>query len=388
MQSPIEPALTSCPGRHDWLEWICSRESDWQTDQPQAVAHLTSCTNCQAQVAEVRRYQTLLLRGKAPGLAADQRASLEERVRLIPTQLRVQSGAGSRRLVWAGALAAAAVLAVVAARPWWPEAGAPTFAERVEAARVPSLANPGPGVATGAVEGALQVADRDGRWRPLASGESLRTGQRLRSMPTGGRVVVPGRFELQLGGNTEVEWLGVSGTMAMLRLHQGLVDAHVHKLQPGERFAVLFGAHRAQVVGTRFVIQQGQAGQAASVEVSEGAVRVDAADEPLAPPAETTTMVRAGQRWRFGGGVMALESLAPAAVAAPDAPTSATVVPPEAAPTAHVVPAADHADHERERPAQRRKHEPRQPRQFVIEVPAQPTPQPAVRTPPRPVAER
>lgn len=376
MDTP-DHAQSSCPDRHQWLDWLCTREHDWQTAQPQAAVHLSECAACQAQVAEVRRYQTLLLRGKAPGLSAEQRASLEERVRMLPNQLRIQTDRGPRRMLWAGALAAAAVLAVVAARPWWPGASAPTFAERVEAARVPTLANPGPGVATGAVEGGLRVADRDGHWRPLASGEALRTGQRLRSTDAAGRLVVPGRFELQLAAHTEVEWLGVSGTMALLRLQQGTLDAQVNKLQPGERFAVLFGAHRAQVVGTRFVIHQPQAGQQASVEVSEGAVRVDAADEPLAPLAETTTMVRAGQRWRFGGGVMALEALAPPAVAAPQVQVPAAVVP-AAAPTASASTA------ERERPAARRKLEPRGPRQFVIEVPAQGAVEPAVRTPAHP----
>lgn len=381
-------ASADCLSQAAWLDLLSDRAlPDWQETHTEAAEHLLACGHCQAHVSEVRRFQTLILRGRAPGLTPEQRQSLDERVRLLSTQLPAEERQTSR-WVWAGALAAAATLAAVLAQPWWPANDAPTFADRVVAATVPTADKPGAGVATGAVEGAVQVTDREGHWRPLRAGDVLRTGQRLQSLQQG-RLVIPGRFELQVNGGSEVELLAMSDQMALLRLRRGGVDCTVDKLRPGQRFAVLFGGHRAAVVGTQFTVTQGGNGEEASVEVREGAVRVDAADDALAPPAETTTMVRPGQRWRFGRGVMSLESMAtppvaPAAVAptvvVPEAPAAAA---PAAAAPAVPTPVATRTV--QPRPARAKAAKPQ--KQFLIEVPPQGQAVPNVRSPRHPTGD-
>ena len=106
---------------------------------------------------------------------------------------------------------------------------------------------------------------------------------------------------------------------ADLLVRHGEVEWQGSKLHTGQRFAVMFVGFRASVVGTRFWVRQSSDGSDGQVQVSEGAVRVDAADDPTAPLAETTTVVRAGQRWRHTGGIMSLEPTQ--AVAAPHAVT-------------------------------------------------------------------
>jgi hypothetical protein len=380
---PAAPATADCLSQAAWLDLLSDRAlPDWQETHAEAAEHLVACGHCQAQVSEVRRFQTLILRGRAPGLTPEQRQSLDERVRLLSTQLPAEERQTSR-WVWAGALAAAALLAAVLAQPWWPSDQEPTFADRIVAATVPTADKPGAGVATGAVEGGVQVTDRDGHWRPLRAGDVLRTGQRLQSLQQG-RLVIPGRFELQVSEGSEVELLAMSDQMALLRLRRGGVDCTVDKLRPGQRFAVLFGAHRAAVVGTQFSVRQGGDGDEASVEVREGAVRVDAADDALAPPAETTTMVRPGQRWRFGRGVMSLESMA----TPPVAPVvAAPVVPVPQAPVAEVPAVATPVAVRTVQPRPNKVKAAKPQKQFLIEVPAQGHAVPNVRSPRHPTGE-
>lgn len=312
-----------CLTRDAWLQLMSDREGEGLPRHPELQAHLEQCQSCRTIVNDVRRFQTMLQRGKAPPLSAEQRQSLEDRVRL-------QAGNWSRPsvatpwLVWGGALAAAAVLAWVLVRPLTIDHHRTNFDEALKAATLPTAEHPGTGLAIGAVEGDLQVAGRDGVWRNLTVDATLLTGQRLRA-ERGGRVTVPGRFELMLGGESELELTTLHDRTAFVRLRRGEAECEVQKLHPGERFAVMFGGFRASVVGTRFAVLHTPQAGGVQVRVVEGAVRVDAADDPGAPLGETTTVVRAGQRWSHSAGVMSLEPLANSPSAAPDSePGAAT----------------------------------------------------------------
>jgi hypothetical protein len=299
---------TTCPDRNTWLQLYSDRESDAVAHRAELQGHLDECQACRAIVNDVRRFQSLLQRGKAPVLSPEQRQNLEERVRL-------QSGDWSKPapatpwLVWGGALAAAAVLSWLLVRPLMDNRGQPNFDEAIKAATLPTADNPGPGLAVGAVEGELQIAGRDGHWQPLKVGAAMRTGERLRSA-AGGRITVPGRFELKLGKESELDLTTLHDRTAFVRLRRGEAECEVQKLRPGERFAVMFGGFRASVIGTHFAVSHQPDAGGVQVRVTEGAVRVDAADDPGAPLGETTTVVRAGQRWSHAAGVMALEPLA------------------------------------------------------------------------------
>ena len=299
---------TNCLARDAWLQLMCDRESEGLARHPELQAHLEQCGHCRQIVNDVKRFQTLLQRGKAPMLSLEQRQSLDDRVRM-------QAGSWSRPavatpwMVWGGALAAAAALAWVLVRPLTVEHQRTSFDEALKAATLPTAENPGRGLSIGAVEGDLQVAGRDGVWRALSLNSPLLTGQRLRA-ERGGRVTVPGRFELTLGATSELELTALHDRTAFVRLRRGEAECEVQKLHPGERFAVMFGGFRASVVGTRFAVLHTPQAGGVQVRVVEGAVRVDAADDPGAPLGETTTVVRAGHRWSHSAGVMSLEPLA------------------------------------------------------------------------------
>lgn len=316
---------TTCPDRHTWLHLYSDRDAEASARRAELQPHLDQCPDCRATVNDVRRFQSLLQRGRAPMLSPEQRQNLEERVRL-------QSGDWSKPapatpwLVWGGALAAAAVLSWLLVRPLMDNRGEPNFDEAIKAATLPTADNPGPGLAVGAIEGEVQVAGRDGQWRALQVGAAVRTGERLRS-GSGGRMTVPGRFEIKLHGGSELDLTTLHERTAFVRLRRGEAECEVQKLRPGERFAVMFGGFRASVIGTHFAVQHQPDAGGVQVRVTEGAVRVDAADDPGAPLGETTTVVRAGQRWSHAAGVMALEPLS-----APNAATRLVAEPAPAQP--------------------------------------------------------
>lgn len=368
-----------CPDRDSWLQLLCDRESgDLLAKRPQLQDHLDNCPACTAAVSEVRRFQTMVMRAKAPVLSTEQRQSLDERIRL-------QSGNWQRPprfspwLIWGTSVAAAAAIALLVGQPFADRHGEPTFAEAVKRAQLPASEPVGQPIVVSALEGDVEVAGADGHWSRLAPGMALQSGVRLRA-ENGGKVVVPGRFEVMLEAKSEVEALALTAGTAYLRVRSGEVQCQVEKLKRGERFAVMFGGFRASVVGTRFAVRQDGAGAGGQVVVSEGAVRVDSADEPAAPMAETTTVVRAGNRWQHKGGVMSLEpvpapvAVQPAAVGVVAAPAVAqpaaeqvAAVPEEAAKAA----AAHHAG---------KAHTPEPmvaPHQILIEVPHQTMPPPA-----------
>ena len=348
MNSTSQTASPVCPVAGEWLELFDARHREAPSDA-RLHAHLDACAACQQVVDDVRRYQTLLLRGRAPALTAEQRGSLDERVRLLAGHWqkppRVSPG-----LAWGLALLAATVLVLVATRPWVERMhqNQLEFQQRVVEAMAPSAENPGAGAVTSLVEGDVQMAAADGRWRQLAGGDTLRFGQRLRNPARKGgptaRVVVPGRFELQLAPDTEVDVLAMADRDAFLRLHHGEVQCQVDKLRAGQRYSVMFAGFRAAVVGTRFVIRHDDSDSGVAVQVTEGAVRVDQADDPYAAPGDTLTMVRAGNRWQYVGGRMALEPI-PAAppLPAPAVPAPLPAVAPLAPPAALAAPATTEA---------------------------------------------
>ena len=360
---------TVCPSSDRWVELLSGREDgDTLARHPDLQQHLDACSACRAATEEVRRYQTLLLRAKVPPLSADQRQALDDRVRMLSSQWTPPPRV-SPRVAWGVALAAAAVLVFLMARPFMERRvqREHDFAQRLSLATLPAD-RAGEGVATGVVDAGIQVADRSGTWRPLATGERLRSGLRLRSAAaTNARVVVPGRFEIVLTQGSELDILSVHANQAYLRLRQGEVDCQVEKLRPGQHFAVMSAGFRASVMGTRFSVQHASASSGVSVQVTEGAVRVDAADDPNAASAETTTTVRPGQRWHYEAGRMALEPI-PASVERIVTPAAPASQPTAAATT----PAVSAAKSVKPLPAKPEAAAPETPKhKFVIEVPPQ-----------------
>jgi hypothetical protein len=322
---PPTASAVVCPEQSSWLEWLGDREDpEALVRRPDLQAHLESCVACKAAVDEVRRYQTLLLRARVPGLSPEQRQAIEERVRMMAGQW-VPPPRVSPKVAWGMALCAAAVLVALVARPFVVRRAEhlEEFSRRLAEATLPATdrafapGQAGMGVLTGAVEGGVQVADRDGAWRAMAPGERLRAGMRLRTDAASGRVMVPGRFELRLAPATELEVLAVSKldeghapADGAFRLRAGEVDCTVEKLLPTQHFVVMFAGFRASVVGTRFTVQHTTSSAGVQVQVSEGAVRVDQSDDWWkAPSSDTMTTVRAGNRWHYDAGRMALEPI-------------------------------------------------------------------------------
>ncbi|MSP90490.1 MAG: hypothetical protein EXR79_01595 [Myxococcales bacterium] len=313
--------LAQCPDADTWREWLCnSRDDDPIGRRSELAEHLDGCRLCRAGVDEVRRYQTLLLRGKAPALTVEQRASVEERVRLLAGSW-TRPARVTPRLAWGLAVAIAVALVAALGHPLLTKQAESQrgFQERLEGAR--QTGGRGLGLTTGAVDGGIEVADTTGHWHALRPGDLLKGGLRVRAAAHG-RIVVPGRFEVELAPRTEVDVLAMGAHDVWLRLRDGQVECQVEKLHAGQRFAVMFAGFRASVVGTRFVVQHPRGDGGVGVVVTEGAVRVDAADDPAQPQAETMTTVRAGNQWHFAGGRMALEPIrATPATAEQAAPT-------------------------------------------------------------------
>ncbi len=311
--------LLTCPDQAIWLDLLGNREDpDALARRPELQSHLDSCAACKSAVDEVRRYQTMLLRARVPSLTQEQRQSLEDRVRMMAGQW-VPPPRVSPKVAWGIALAVAALLVALVARPFVARQSEhfDDFSRRVAEATLPTLDKPGLGLLTGAVEGGVEIADRDGTWRALRTGETLRGGMRLRTAQAQGRLVVPGRFELRLAPATELDVLAMTRPEesrgvgdGAFRLRAGEVDCSVEKLHPAQRFVILFSGFRASVVGTRFTVQHTTSSAGVQVQVLEGAVRVDQADDWWkAQSSDTMTTVRAGNRWHFDAGRMALEPI-------------------------------------------------------------------------------
>jgi ferric-dicitrate binding protein FerR (iron transport regulator) len=186
---------------------------------------------------------------------------------------------------WAGAafVAAAVVAGVfVGSRV----GGAPAHSAAVAAARPEIVAHPAAGGASVLVSGA------EG---PLVEGRSLAAGSRIMT-PPGGRATLSfstGTI-VSLGEGADVT-VGGDGNLEQLRLAAGLVDLHVAKLGPGQRFVVDTADAEVEVRGTQFRVAVADpdpgcgAGTTTRVTVTEGVVTVRHSG--------TESRVAAGERW-------------------------------------------------------------------------------------------
>jgi hypothetical protein len=330
-----------CPTEEVWLEYLDARaDSGLVADRGALAQHLDGCGACASGLDELRRFNTLLLRSRVPKLSDDQWSVLDERMEMMGSEY-VPPPKVATKIYFGLAMAAAFGLFAVGV---WHLVNEPSAAEMAVASAdgVPinvAAARPATLVA-GAVDGKLEATDLSGVWRPLNKDDALRPDMRLRSVgPMGtARLVVPGHFELRIGANSELQVLAANERSTWLRVRKGEVACQVEKRRPNQQFKVLAGRFRASVVGTEFVVRHGGDDAAVSVRVTEGAVRVDEAEDPQAAVSETTTLVRAGNRWKCVGGRMEFGPIQPAtaAAAAPGAGGAAPTVQAKAADRARV----------------------------------------------------
>lgn len=358
----------TCPTQEVWHDFLDERGGTGLAQgRAELERHLESCTECLQVVTEVRRFRTLMLRGRVPGLDASQWRALDDRIQMMGSEfVPPQSRLGP--MVWSLAAAAAfTFMALGVWQMWNPRDGDPPQSVAAATGAEASASN---GLRAGAVEGQLEISDAAGGWQHLTAATWLRAGARLRAGGKGpARVAVPGHFDLALAGGTELEVESAGAAATFLRLRHGEVACQVDKRRPGQRFAVMAGRFRAEVVGTRFVVMHGQGG-AVEVQVSEGAVRVDQAEHPRSAISETTAVVRAGSRWRSVGGRM---ELGPMSLAADAIEVQAVEAQP--APQAERVPTANARKDDAvvSAPALPRRHatEPQEGRKIIIHIPPQ-----------------
>ena len=291
-----------CPTEEVWMDYLDANPgAGLVADRAALEQHLEACGECTEQVDELRRFNTMLLRSRVPGLSNEQWQVLDERMEMMGSEY-VPPPKIATKVYFGLAMAAAIGLFGVGLYHLvtQPPAAVPTIASSERLMQLPG-AMPAQLLA-GAVEGQLEIADASGKWRALSSGESLATGVKLRGGGAGdARLVVPGHFEVRVTSGSVVQVLAANGHNTWLRLRNGEVSCTVEKRRPHQQFKVLAGRFRATVVGTEFVVRH-RDDAAVSVHVTEGIVRVDEANEPGARGSETTTMVRAGNRWQFAGG--------------------------------------------------------------------------------------
>ena len=164
-----------------------------------------------------------------------------------------------------------------------------------------------------ATEGPGQLTTADGSFQALGAGAELAGGAQVRSGSRSVRLVVADNFEVNLAPNSLLTLEASNGREVFLRLRRGSVSCQVAKRRPGQRFGVLAGSYRVSVVGTEFTVSYPRVGDV-SVEVSEGAVRVDEAatlaptrrhhhGRPRGPPlARSRGQARWGRLHRAAGG--------------------------------------------------------------------------------------
>ncbi len=274
--------------------------------------HVESCETCTEELADVRRFRTLLLRTRVPTLDDAQWDMLDERVAMMSAEPPPRGGRVVGRIYWGVAVAAA--ISLVAVGVWrLAEERPDTPTSVLSRGGQDRVAGAFTAVALTVAEGSVELAGADGRFAVAKPGQRLERGAQLRSLSgaKSGRLVVAGNFELTLAPETLVSVEAGNGREVFLRLRHGSVACQVAKRRPGQRFGVLAGGFRASVVGTEFVVRHDVEGRV-SVSVTEGAVRVDEADGPWREQSETTMMVRAGNRWEFAGGHMQLGPITPA----------------------------------------------------------------------------
>ena len=307
-----------CPTTEVWMDFLDARsETGLVADRDLLQDHLDGCANCTDEVDELQRFNTLLLRSRVPGLSDDQWRVLDERMEMMGSEYVPPPKIATK--IYFG-MAMAAALGLFAVGVWHLVYEAPAVErqlDRVAAANMASTVAAPETLRAGAVDGSIELADAQGSWRPLVTGTKLASDARLRVADgaKSARLVVPGHFELRIAGGSEVRVLAANSRNTWLRLRSGEVACQVEKRRPNQQFKVLAGQFRASVVGTEFVVRRGGEVAAVSVRVTEGAVRVDEADQPDSAPSETTTMVRAGNRWRFASGRVEFGPIVPTAQA-------------------------------------------------------------------------
>ncbi len=293
------------------LQRLADERDDLGSDPRSALLdHVEACTECGARWLLVRRFRTALLRSRVPGLSTEQWRALDERMALLGSEPAPRAISLGARAYWGLAVAAGTAALVVGG---WQFAG-----ERTAAADGGQLAEAsGTGTAAeitsrlrvrGDVTG-LQVDVGDGHWQALREGSALPPGTLLRSGAAPAALALgdgerPNAVELGIAAETEVVVEQANGSDVFVRVRRGTVELAVAHRRADQRFAVLAGGHRVWVVGTRFSVHHG-ADASVEVRVFEGAVRVDAAAGATSAVAETTVVVRAGQRWRVRGGQVA-----------------------------------------------------------------------------------
>ncbi|HAN32284.1 MAG TPA: hypothetical protein DCQ06_11865 [Myxococcales bacterium] len=161
-----------------------------------------------------------------------------------------------------------------------------------------------------AAEGSGQLTTAEGSFHALQAGAELKTGTQIRSGRSPVRLVVAGNFELELAAKSLISIEAGNGREVFVRLRRGQIDCQVSKRRYGQKFAILAGSHRVSVIGTEFRVSYPRVGDV-SVQVSEGAVRVDEATSPWQRPGDTTMVVRAGHRWRAHSGKLEMGPVEP-----------------------------------------------------------------------------
>lgn len=295
-----------CPSE-ELLHLACDERSDFAAaERDAALAHAERCASCAERLQEVRRFRTLLLRTRVPGLGAEQWRSLDQRIGMLGSEPQPRGISAAARTYWGLTLAAAAVALFIGVDRFIEsrKESLPVAMPPVVSAKAPTVVPlmTAESLTVRRVEGQVEVVAAAGKVvGPLAAGASLGIGSTLRAGAEGARIALPGTAELELLPQTEVRIDAADARDFFVRLRRGAVGLQVDKRQPGQRFAVLAGSYRAAVVGTRFVVRLGEDASVA-VEVYEGAVRVDEANAPDDPRGETTVVVRPGRRWQVRGG--------------------------------------------------------------------------------------
>ncbi len=307
-------ANARCPNEQTWHGYVDDDSAELSSaERADIEVHLANCEPCTLLVDDLERFRTLLLKTRVSGLTAEQWDVMDERALLMGSEF-VPPRSRMPQVYWGVAIAAASTFLFLGV---WQLATESNNDSRLQASAaqhasagsghlpVPATggALPKASLIAGAVDGELQVVDRQGNWQPMKAGHELRLGTRIRSTMSSrqARLVVPGHFELQVSSGTELSLLGANSKSTFVRLRRGAITCQVEKRRPDQHFAVLAGRFRMAVVGTRFLVRHGDDAQV-TVLVAEGAVRVDEANEPLAQVGETTTVVRAGSRWHFAEG--------------------------------------------------------------------------------------
>ncbi|MCB9739430.1 MAG: FecR domain-containing protein [Deltaproteobacteria bacterium] len=287
-----------------------------------ATEHAARCAHCAAQMQEQRRFRTLLLRARVPGLGAEQWRALDQRIGMLGTEPQPRRVSIGARTYWGLTLAAAAVAVVVGVGRFLDQQAAEASAASVastapdRAVAVTPTGAIAPALGVVRVDGTVAVIDGAGlEAGALQPGANLAVGSTLRA-DAPARIALAGTAVLDLAAGTEVRVDAANTRDFFVRIRHGEVGLQVDKRAPEQRFAVLAGSYRAAVVGTQFRVRLGE-DASVEVEVREGAVRVDEAAQGDSVRAETTVVVRAGRRWQARGGQILVGPIPSA-----DAPTA------------------------------------------------------------------